>query len=225
MPFACIGSCRFLNFSLSQNPHYSEVLSRLTSPSSAETFLDLGCCFGHDIRKLVYDGAPASRLYGLDIDTAFIDLGYELFLDRDKLQSTFATADLFQSPTESLIQKLGGGVNIAYAASFFNLFNWDQQIVLASHLVALMRPEKGAMVLGRQLGNSEPGEFPHLKKDGTTTFWHNVESWSKMWEEIGKRTGTEWTIDASFDDKDYSYEQNKWGVPTQGRLLFANYRK
>lgn len=225
MQYACIGSCRFLNFSLSQNPNYPEVLSRLTSPGSNETFLDLGCCFGHDMRKLVHDGVPSTRVYGLDIDQAFIDRGYELFLDRDKLSSQFIIADLFSSPSTELIDRLGGGVNIIYAASFFNLFNWDQQILLASHVIKLLKLKAGSMILGRQLGNLEPGEYPHLKMDGTTTYWHNIESWKKLWAEVGKATDSEWRVEASLDEKDYGYENNKWGMPSQRRLLFAVYRR
>ena len=66
------------------------------------------------------------RVYGTGIDAAFIDLGYDLFLDRETLESGFATADLFSSPSAELMDKLGGRVDIVYAASFFNLFNQDQ---------------------------------------------------------------------------------------------------
>ena len=225
MPYACIGSLRFLNFSLSQNPNYGSIISRLTSPGSSETMLDLGCCFGHDIRKLILDGAPASHLYGIDIDPAFIELGYDLFLDRESLKSTFTTADMFLPPSKELISLLGGGVDIIYAASFFNLFNWEQEIHLAKNIIKLMKPVKGSMILGRQLGSAKAGEYPHLKKDGTTTYWHDVDSWKRLWKEVGDATNSAWTVDASLDEKDYGFKENQWGDENMRRLLFAVYRQ
>ena len=167
-----------------------------------------------------------SRVYGIDIDDAFIDLGYDLFLDRETLKSIFTTADMFSSPSSELMGKLGGGVDIVYAASFFNLFNWDQQIVLISNVIKLMKPKKGSMLLGRQLESIKPGEYPHLKKDGTTTYWHDVDSWRKIWTKAGRATGSTWRVDASLDQEDFGcYEKNKWGDPSQRRLLFAIYRE
>ncbi|KAL8695808.1 MAG: hypothetical protein Q9201_007954 [Fulgogasparrea decipioides] len=92
---------------------YPEVLARLSRSRNAlpasqpgeslepkkppELFLDLGCCLGQDIRKLVVDGAASENLYGLDIEPHFIDLGYELFRDRRTLKSRFTIADLLTS--------------------------------------------------------------------------------------------------------------------------------
>ncbi|KAL8695807.1 MAG: hypothetical protein Q9201_007953 [Fulgogasparrea decipioides] len=222
MPYACIGSLRFLNLSLSQHPQYQNVLARL---SDHQSLLDLGCCFAQDIRKLVHDGAPSSQLYGIDIDPAFLELGYDLFLDRDKLNSTFIVADLFSAPTPDLLKSLDGGVDMVYAASFFNLFDWKQQRVLAKHVISLMKPKQGSVILGRQLGSSEPGEYPHLKKDGTTTYWHDIVSWQRLWDEVGQETGTSWRVNASLDEKEFAYRDNAWGIPSQRRLVFAVFKR
>ena len=225
MPYACIGTLRFLNLSLSKHPLYSSILSRLSSPQSTWTLLDLGCCFGQDIRKLVHDGALSSHLHGIDIDAAFIDFGYDLFLDRDTLKSTFSTADLFHEPSADLLEKIGGGVDIVNAASFYHLFNWEQQIHLAKNVIRLLKPVRGAMLLGRQVGSITPGEYPQMKKDGTTTYWHDVGSWERLWKEVGEATKTCWTVDASLDEEEFGYGQNQWGDPSMRRLLFAIYRQ
>lgn len=225
MPYACIGTLRFLNLSLSKHPLYPTILSRLSSPRSNQTLLDLGCCFGQDIRKLVYDGAPSSNLHGIDIDAAFIELGYDLFLDRNTLESTFSTADLFHQPSTDLLNKIGGGVDILNAASFYHLFNWEQQAHLAKNVIKLLKPVKGAMLIGRQVGSTKPGEYPQMKRDGTTTYWHDVASWERLWKEIGEATSTQWTVYASLDEEEFGYEQNQWGDPSMRRLLFAVYRQ
>ena len=60
-----------------------------------DNFLDIGCCFGQELRKLSSDGAPSSNLYGIGLERSFVDFGFELFRDRDRLESTFLTGDIF----------------------------------------------------------------------------------------------------------------------------------
>ncbi|KAF1354047.1 hypothetical protein BDV97DRAFT_396832 [Delphinella strobiligena] len=69
-PYPCIGGFHFIELSLSELPIYPEVLSRV---QSGESFLDVGCCFGQDIRKLVFDGAPSNKIYGSDLDHRFLE--------------------------------------------------------------------------------------------------------------------------------------------------------
>lgn len=57
-PYPCIGGWMFLQLNMSLSPVYDEVLCRL---KKGEKLLDLGCCFGQDIRKLVHDGAPSEN--------------------------------------------------------------------------------------------------------------------------------------------------------------------
>jgi hypothetical protein len=61
------------------------------------SFLDIGCCFAQDIRKLVHDGAPADSLWGAELVPDFIDLGYELFNDKTSLGANFMVANIFDA--------------------------------------------------------------------------------------------------------------------------------
>lgn len=49
-PYPCIGSFRFLDFSIPQSPVYPEILQRL---KSGEKLLDIGCAVGQELRQLV----------------------------------------------------------------------------------------------------------------------------------------------------------------------------
>ena len=62
--------------------------------------MDLGCGLGQDLRVLVRDGTPAENLVGLDLMREYIDLGYELFQDRERLSSTFIAQDFFEDTPE-----------------------------------------------------------------------------------------------------------------------------
>jgi SAM-dependent methyltransferase len=130
---------------ISRSPDYHTILSRIRTNN--ETFLDLGCCFGQDIRRLVHDGAPQSHLYGADLRSEFFDLGYKLFRDASTLKAQFLAADIFD-PSSSLAE-LEGKVDIIYAGSFLHLFNYETQVGVCKRIVKLMREKKGAVVLGR----------------------------------------------------------------------------
>lgn len=75
--------------------------------------LDFGCCFGHDIRALVTDGAPAENLCGAEINATFLDLGFELFRDHESLKSSFYTANIFDE-NDKLREEIGRVRHDAY---------------------------------------------------------------------------------------------------------------
>lgn len=93
-PFPCIGAFNFLDFWLAtRNLLYPRLLARL---KGGATFLDIGCCLGHDIRKLVFDGVPGENLAGVELRQGYIDLGYEFFRDKDTLGAKMYQGDVLE---------------------------------------------------------------------------------------------------------------------------------
>lgn len=156
-----------------------------------QLFLDLGCAFGQDIRRLVADGVDSRKCYGSDLRLEFMDLGYELFRDKETLQSRFIEGDIFDANTS--LKQLDQKCDIVRAAAFFHLFSWDNQKIVAHRVAKLMRPQKGSLVVGAQVGHSTPEETP--RREGGTRFQHNLESWRRMWKEVGDETGVEFEVD------------------------------
>lgn len=186
---------RFLDLSLSTFPVYPDIIARLQAGNT--TFLDLGCCFGQEIRKLVHDGAPADCLYGSDLRAEFFEQGYELFGDRSTLKSTFIPSDIFQDDSD-LLKQLSGKIDIVYTGSFFHLFTLDEQKRVAEQVVKLVRPQPGSLIIGRQVGAVKAGEFSRGGAD-KSRFRHNEESWKEFWHDVGEKTGTAWEVDAILD--------------------------
>lgn len=195
-PFPCLGGWRFLNFKLCAQPQYSEVLSRL---QQGEKFLDLGCCFGQELRRLVFDEAPQSSLYGVELRSEFFDLGYELFLDKDRFQGKLITADIFVQPEN--LTTLYGQISIIYAGAFFHLFDWAGQLEVARIVTRLLMPEAGSMLLGGQVGSVQPGVYEHGTNPTThRMFRHDEKTWRELWKTIGHETGTKWDVQVQLND-------------------------
>ena len=207
-PYPCIGRLRFLDLSIIQHPLFQTLIPRL---QSSQTLLDLGSCFGQDIRALVAAGAPAQNLYGADLRPEYTQLGYDLFKDRDRLEATFFSGNIFadqegtdvdpdDGKTENGFAPLRGKLDIIHAASFFHLFSLNEQRALARRLIALLRPLPGSLVIGRQAGNVVAGEMPSRSDPSKTTFRHNGDSWRDMWDAVGRETGTEWRTEVGLKE-------------------------
>lgn len=163
-----------------------------------EIFLDIGCAFAQDIRRLVADGADSSKCYGMDLRLEFLDLGYELFRDKETLKTRFIEADIFEEP--SPLVELYGKVDIINASSFFHLFSWDESKIVAQRCLKLFTGKKNNLLLGRQVGNSNPGEYARGHTPGMR-YRHNVESWRRFWTEIGQENGIEFEVNGHMTEE------------------------
>ena len=171
------------------------------------------------MRKLAFDGVPSENLYGLDRDIRFVDIGYDLFQDRDTLKSKFVIADMmadyaqdtttqmsgepladssgFSSSTQetqntSIIpfSELNGQISIIGANSFFHLANWCEQLQMAKNTVRLLAPIPGSLILGRQVGSLIPGEYNSINEDSQAKrYAHNVESFCRFWDQVACEVG------------------------------------
>jgi SAM-dependent methyltransferase len=211
-PYPCIGQFRFLEPSFAElSDEYGEVVERLRK---GQKLLDMACCFGQTIRQLANDGAPTENIYGCDLQPDFIDLGYDLFRDREKLKTKFLIADIFDP--QSALTDIKGQIDMVYAGSFFHLWGYEKQVEVSKAVVALLRRQPGSMILGRQVGATEP-----LEKIGPTgtMFRHNVESFKKMWDEIGKDLGINFTVEAKLEP--LSRDHLKFHQDNTKRLWFV----
>ncbi|TCD66533.1 hypothetical protein EIP91_001254 [Steccherinum ochraceum] len=213
-PYPCIRGFHHVNLMMSKNAVYHEVVE--SGKSGNTTFLDLGCCMGTDVRKLVYDGYTASNVVGVDLRQEFIDLGYDLYRDRDTSPIRFFTDDIFTvSPDSTKFQdsvefsqatkltQLGGKVSHFYLGALFHLYDEDTQFQIALAVATLLKREKGSIAFGRHQGFEKEGLVDdHL---GRTRYAHSPESWTKMWKRVytqlesAEYAGTRVVVNAELD--------------------------
>jgi SAM-dependent methyltransferase len=177
-------------------PSYDKILARLSDSAAPARLLDVGCCFGQDLRRLVADGAPNENLVGLDLEPQFLLLGYDLFADREFFKGTMVAGDISDESPDGPVALLKGTIDIAHAASFFHLFSWDNQVKVGVHLVRLMKNTPDALVLGRKLGSSAGIERPNPTNPNSKMYFRSPDSFKRLWVVISERTGTNWDVNA-----------------------------
>ena len=126
-------------------------------------------------------------------------------------------ADVFD--TEGSLKQLEGKMDLIQIGLFLHLFDLAGQTKACERIVGLMKPEKGVLILGQQIGSLEAG--PVAMGSGSKMYKHNVESFEKMWKEVGERTGTEWKVRASLDaGLGINQKQRTWDDSKSRRLVF-----
>lgn len=152
----------------------------------------------------------------------FMELGHALFLDKGKLKSKFIAADVFDGDSE--LKQLDAKVDILHASCFLHLFNWDQQVQIAKRIVRLLRPQPGSLLMGRQVGNLNPGEYKRRYGEGSR-YRHDATSWEKMWVQVGEETGSRWKVDATLETENVEYFESErvmeWSPAGTRRLVFT----
>ena len=91
---------------------------------------------GTDVRKLVYDGYPATSVLGCDLRQDYIDLGYKLYGDKEASQICSFTSDIFDLPPSfnnaavhgndakiTTLSQLLGSLTHVYTGALLHLFD------------------------------------------------------------------------------------------------------
>ncbi|KAI0374560.1 hypothetical protein BV20DRAFT_518721 [Pilatotrama ljubarskyi] len=214
-PYVCIRGFYFLSLKVARLPAYQQLLALGRERQNA-IFLDIGCCFGNDVRKAVADGYPVKSCVASDLHAEFWDLGHKLFRSTpESFPVPFIPGDAlnpahlesvppFYSPPDTSVPELStltslnslhGHVSAIHASAFFHLFTEEQQAHLARALAGLLSPEPGSMILGTHVGRPEKGSRVEagnqLSSDRSQPmFCHSPESWRGLWDGQIFRKGT-----------------------------------
>ena len=176
---------------------------------SGSLFLDLGCGLGQDIRRLVHDGAPAENLIGLDLESDYINLGFELFNDRETLRSTFLAQD-FAEDTPELVS-LAKKVKVINSGYFMHLWTWEKQLGAAKRMIQLLSPGSGSIITGVHFGSRSAGITTNVVPGLEGIYIHSRESLAELWSQAGKETQTQWNFYCVEEEDDYCKEYNPEG--------------
>lgn len=204
---------------------YQTILSKLKNGGK---FLDVGCMFAQDARKLVFDGASPSSVYGTDILGDYFEFGYKLFRDKDIIPpSHFITADILD-PDAPGLKELQGKLDVINNMHLLHVFSIEDQHAVLKRFIQLLKPEKGVTVTGRCSGHVQSGYRGGAHTKATTKskgdIWeHNPDSIKKLWSEVGKDTGTEWDVQSwlwQFGSHTAGFKEGWFREPEHGTTTF-----
>ncbi|KAJ7485682.1 hypothetical protein FB451DRAFT_1230723 [Mycena latifolia] len=207
--YPCIHRFEFARPRISTLPAYRKVLA-LGREREGAILLDLGCCFGTDIRQAASDGFPVKNLIASDLHPEFWKLGHELFrstpetfpvpfLVGDAMDSNFLEpSNVLVTPPEVVapapplaslanLTPLRGHIAAIHISCVFHLFLEPEQLHLVRALAGLLSPMRGSVIFGCHVGRREKG-FREASQGiciaGRSMFCHSPESWRGMWEEV-----------------------------------------
>ena len=183
--YPCLGRWAFLQFAIRQSPIYQEIVDQCRNEDA--TVIDFGCCLGQDVRQLIFDGVPLDRIRAYELDSFFIEQGYQLFGDRNRLEekNTIRQGDIFDDQFLDEIHPC----SYLYVGSFIHLFDSQTQKEVCRRLTRICQ---GA-ITGRQVGATIPVE--RARNIGTQEgkmMCHSPASFTQMWEEV---TNGEWKVE------------------------------
>lgn len=160
---------------MSKNPQYTEVLSRV---KAGEKIVDVGCCFGTDLRKLIVDGASPHNVFGIDLEQEFFDHGFALYRDETKFPNECCIAEnMLEQQLSPGLKRLEGQIDIAYMSSFLHVFDIHEQLMAMRKVLKLLRKKPGSLIIGRQIGNVNAGSYKkRMVKYESASYYHNVSS-------------------------------------------------
>ncbi|KAJ7489412.1 hypothetical protein FB451DRAFT_689667 [Mycena latifolia] len=201
----CIRSFSFTRTKISTLPAYQNVLT-LGRERAGAILLDLGCCFGTDVRKAASDGFPAQNILASDLRPGFWNLGHELFrstpdtcpiaflagdaLDPDFLEPVAPATSPLEGPPPPLaslarLTPLHGHVTAIHISAVFHLFFEPQQLQLARALAGLLSPLPGSVIFGSHGGRGTKGfREEDVCSGGHHMLCHSPESWVAIWGEV-----------------------------------------
>lgn len=217
--YPCTGVGAWLVPQLCRNPVYPDILKRV---QAGETLMDVGCFVGHDLRRLVYDGAPSDKLYAVDIISHW-DVGYEMFRDRGRFEAHFIEADIVSQSGK--LTQLKGQIDIISITQVIHQWDWDGQINCCKQLTGFTKGP-GSMIVGNQIGNPKAQEVT-LKSLVVPMYRHNPESFAKLWDQVGSETGTKWETQAwirTFEEMSFGAQDGAWMEPGVSLIEFVAQR-
>jgi len=169
-----------------QHPYYDAILEKGCD------ILDCGCGTGDDIRALIKDGYPRDKIKGFDIDWNSIDIGYDLYRDRESMHDLFVVSKKFPFANKTFDAVYSGNV----------LHTMKDRHKISDYLINVHKVLRdGGILFGSTLGTEShipsarrnlltENELRHLLEG---TGFKNIEiKTDGRWKKSGRKRKSKW---------------------------------
>lgn len=180
--YPCIGNWAFISMNMTDLPEYPDIVQRL---KNGQKFVDFGCFWSVESRKLVADGCPSGNISCMDLETDYFDLSYDLFKDRDTFKALFYGACDARSENLATVKHYQA-YDIIYTGYVLHLFQLAEQPKILANLIKMLKPQSGSMICGVNSGIAEPPEGMIMEVSVSSAlkdfFMHSPETTKMMIE-------------------------------------------
>ena len=164
--YRCIERMMFLTPRLPKHFAYQTLIKFLKeSDKEKKQLLDLGCCFGQEVRQLIQEGIPTTSITAADIHDGYWNVGREFFMDNLSHSSTRLDGvstifdDFAQSyplpaeATNRIVDSLINNFNAIICQMVFHVLTKEQTENLVKRICAMLK--KGGILIGSCVGSKE----------------------------------------------------------------------
>ncbi|TFK40030.1 hypothetical protein BDQ12DRAFT_711486 [Crucibulum laeve] len=199
--YPCIRLFAFTRLQITTSMIYDH-FKELARERNGAVYLELGCCFGTDVRKAVDDGWPIQNIIASDLRKEFWEHGHQLFRSTPTtFPVSFVGGDAFEliaphapfyeelktaRPVDlqglTSLTPLQGHVSAIHASRLFHLFDEERQLELARLFGSLLSPLPGSVIFGIHGGYPKKGLRVIAIGEEVKMFCHSPESWKELWD-------------------------------------------
>lgn len=213
LPWPCLGTSGFMDFTVLKYSSYDRILSELQKSS---TLLDIGCGVAQGLRRLAHDGARTENMFGLERAEGLLDRSFDFFKDRDTFKGTLLCADFMDRDNADLKPLEGRFDFIQLSVDPTTFRTLEEQTAACVRAIEFSRPVSDALVMGEIIGRDSVDEAPLPGGQ----YRHDTSSFFDMWLEAARRTGTLWSVSVQTAAFGRGVDP-RWDTPGVRRVAFA----
>jgi hypothetical protein len=190
--YKCIERGMFASARIHQHPDYSLITRRFVEDDFK--LLELGCCFGTDARKMLFDGLQQHKLTVSDLHDFYWNVG-EQILFRDDLKSVESVFVDFSVPWKDLEpetqERFTARFDVITAMAILHVLAAEQCLTFLQNAYLCLKPKNNSTLLGYCAGSTQPtdwGATPTKGLQGRTEaprFLHSKESLEALLLSVG----------------------------------------
>lgn len=189
--YRCISAFSYLTPKCRLHPKYQECIELLLQDRNAR-ILDLGTCFGQEVRGLIQSGVDPSQITASDLLPNYWNAGKDLFLDNMEevanLRGLNQTQTLFgdwATPITcgDITDNLENYFDVIICWAVFHVLSKEQVDFMIRRIFRVLKP--GGILIGSCRGARESKEWVKTPDSLSRRYLHNASSLAKAFESAG----------------------------------------
>ena len=191
--YRCIKYSMFIMPRMNRTSRFKTDITPKLLSSKKTSILDIGCCFGTDLRYCLFVGCHKEQILGVDISQDFINLGFEFFNDKHQLNDRFITMNVLDENGKNFIDlalKLNNNkkFDVIHIGNIYHLLT-ENDCKLLTKIASSLLVDKNGIIFGGTVGvESKPGVYRRRKgnnKQHKMRYLHNKDSLRTLFENDG----------------------------------------